>query len=87
MRGWRLEYGVRGKLPLNYDVLMALHHASESGYPCELFQDFADEYGAIYDLDLGGFSLPTTISPKHTQALLATQFDKFEKGLSIANGH
>ncbi|KAF8894964.1 cytochrome P450 [Mucidula mucida] len=77
--GARLAPGVRGKLPLNYDVLMALHHASESGYSCELFQDFADEYGAIYDLDLGGFSLPTTISPKHIQALLATQFDKFEK--------
>ncbi|KAF8894969.1 cytochrome P450 [Mucidula mucida] len=63
--GARLAPRVRGKLPLNYDVLMVLHQAS---------------YGAIYDLDLGGFSLLTTISPKHIQVLLATQFDKFEKG-------
>ncbi|KAF9020876.1 cytochrome P450 [Hymenopellis radicata] len=81
--GARLAPQVRGKLPFNFDVLRTLHRAAESGYPCEVFQDFADEYGTIYDLNLGGFSLPTTISPKHIQALLATQFDKFEKGPTI----
>ncbi|KAF9033991.1 cytochrome P450 [Hymenopellis radicata] len=78
--GARLAPRIRGKLPLNFDVLLALDRAVESGYPCDAFQDYADEYGAIYDLDFGGFSLPTTVSPKHIQAILATQFDKFEKG-------
>ncbi|KAF8959368.1 cytochrome P450 [Flammula alnicola] len=50
------------------------------GYPAEVMQRWADEYGSVVRFDLLTFTGVVTAEPEHVKAILATQFDSFEKG-------
>ncbi|PPR04826.1 hypothetical protein CVT24_010243 [Panaeolus cyanescens] len=55
----------------------------ESGYPGMFTNRFRKEYGQggnIVQLSLLGNRMAFTVEPEHVKAMLATQFDSFEKG-------
>ncbi|KAK0438221.1 cytochrome P450 [Armillaria borealis] len=58
----------------------AIVTASRNGYPDEVFQKWSEEYGHTYTFNFFSEKQMFTTEPEHIKALLATQFQDFEKG-------
>ncbi|KAF8960281.1 cytochrome P450 [Flammula alnicola] len=61
-------------------IISDLRESMRDGYPAEVMQRWADEYGSVVRFDLLTFTGVVTAEPEHVKAILATQFDSFEKG-------
>jgi len=69
-----------GKSIANLDVLQQLMHVKEHGYPCEYLDDWLTAYGMTYNIRVLWEDQIFTVDPENVKALLATDFDNFEKG-------
>ncbi|EAU82482.2 cytochrome P450 monooxygenase pc-3 [Coprinopsis cinerea okayama7 len=67
-------------LPGGVGLLRATLDNFENGYPGELFEDWVKEYGNIVNFKILGEDRFFTVEPDHIKAILATQFESFEKG-------
>jgi hypothetical protein len=61
-------------------IMSKLSRQFKNGYPGHLFLDWTKEYGNVYQLRLLNDTRIVTIEPQHVKAILATQFDSFDKG-------
>ncbi|PPQ95842.1 hypothetical protein CVT26_015972 [Gymnopilus dilepis] len=61
-------------------VISKLVESIENGYPGDVFLEWAEEYGTVFQVDLLTNKFLHTLEPEHVKAILATQFDSFEKG-------
>ncbi|CAA7269185.1 unnamed protein product [Cyclocybe aegerita] len=52
----------------------------KTGYPAEPIRKWAEEYGHTFQMPLLTSNLVATDEPDHIKAILATQFDGFDKG-------
>ncbi|KAF9563357.1 cytochrome P450 monooxygenase pc-3 [Agrocybe pediades] len=52
----------------------------KNGYPGDMFLECVEKYGNIFNLNMLFENRFFTVEPDHIKAILATQFDKFEKG-------
>lgn len=70
------------KLPPRIDLglVEVLRKTIRMGYPVENFCEWAQQYGQIYRFTLGTEERFFTTEPLHVKAILATNFDAFEKG-------
>jgi len=67
--------------PFNLGTLRTLIDIFNSGYIGDGFIKLAGHFGSIYTLQAGFTPIQyVTIEPSHVKAILATQFDDFEKG-------
>ncbi|KDQ23685.1 hypothetical protein PLEOSDRAFT_1047931 [Pleurotus ostreatus PC15] len=78
--GARLIPRVKGASVGNLDVLRKLMRNSENGYPGDGSASFIKEYGPIVDLHILWDYAVVTVCPEHIKAMLAKDFNNFEKG-------
>lgn len=70
---------VKGRLPLNFDVLLAwLYHAEED--VGRLFHDLAGQYGSTFNTRVLGEDQILSIDPAVFDAVMRDQFKAFPKG-------
>ncbi|KAK0488921.1 hypothetical protein IW261DRAFT_382692 [Armillaria novae-zelandiae] len=62
-------------------IVRSMLHSFKNGYPAERFQKWSEEYGNTFSLSLFGETRVVTLEPSHVKAILATQFQDFQKGL------
>ncbi|KAJ3573840.1 hypothetical protein NP233_g2179 [Leucocoprinus birnbaumii] len=55
----------------------------KTGYPVELFNEWTRQFGQTYRFTVGLDERYFTTEPDHVKAVLATQFDAFEKGPAV----
>ncbi|KAF8816539.1 cytochrome P450 [Phlegmacium glaucopus] len=63
-------FAIIGKISTSFD----------KGYPGDALLDWTKEYGNTYQLRLLTDNRLVTVEPHHVKAILATQFDSFDKG-------
>ncbi|KAK0439708.1 cytochrome P450 [Desarmillaria tabescens] len=61
-------------------ILREMSHSFRDGYPDEIFQKWSEEYGNTYSFNFFSDKQMFTTEPEHIKAILATQFQDFEKG-------
>ncbi|KDR66458.1 hypothetical protein GALMADRAFT_259236 [Galerina marginata CBS 339.88] len=61
-------------------IMSMLGDAIRTGFPAKVFWDWSKEYGNVYQVDLVTNQILYTTEPDHVKAVLATQFDSFDKG-------
>ncbi|KAG5735396.1 Cytochrome P450 52A3 [Termitomyces sp. T112] len=66
--------------PLGLSLMAAMVKSFKSGYPGDVLLFWSRQYGNTYLLNLVGEPRIFTFEPDHVKAILATQFDDFEKG-------
>ncbi|TDL14036.1 cytochrome P450, partial [Rickenella mellea] len=71
---------VRGKWPGCFDLLLHLKKNFDNGYPGEAFLDIIKQYGPIFNIRVLWINQLFTTQPEHIKAILATDFNSFEKG-------
>ncbi|KAK0502036.1 cytochrome P450 [Armillaria luteobubalina] len=69
--------GVQGS---SMSILRKMSDSFMNGYPDEIFQKWSEEYGHTYTFNFFSEKQMFTTEPEHIKALLATQFQDFEKG-------
>ncbi|KAK0481271.1 cytochrome P450 [Armillaria novae-zelandiae] len=69
--------GVQGS---SMSILRQMSDSFKNGYPDEIFQKWSEEYGHTYTFNFFSDKQMFTTEPEHVKALLATQFQDFEKG-------
>ncbi|KAK0187428.1 cytochrome P450 [Armillaria mellea] len=69
--------GVQGS---SMSILRKISDSFRNGYPDEVFQKWSEEYGHTYTCNFFSEKQMFTTEPEHIKALLATQFQDFEKG-------
>ncbi|KAH6896353.1 cytochrome P450 monooxygenase pc-3 [Coprinopsis sp. MPI-PUGE-AT-0042] len=79
-RGAVLPKRVRDDVPAGLGLLKAMVKEFESGYPGDVFQTWVEGYGNICNFRILGENRFFTIEPDYIKAMLATQFENFEKG-------
>ncbi|KAH6890040.1 cytochrome P450 monooxygenase pc-3 [Coprinopsis sp. MPI-PUGE-AT-0042] len=79
-RGAVLPKRVRDDVPAGLGLLKAMVKEFESGYPGDVFQTWVEGYGNTCNFRILGENRFFTIEPDYIKAMLATQFDNFEKG-------
>ncbi|KAJ8474484.1 hypothetical protein ONZ45_g15936 [Pleurotus djamor] len=57
-----------------------MRESFEHGYPGDIFEKWSKNYGNAYTLTVLSDKRLFTTEPQHVKAILATQFDDFEKG-------
>ncbi|KAG7440390.1 cytochrome P450 monooxygenase pc-3 [Guyanagaster necrorhizus] len=61
-------------------ILRQVLHSFRNGYPLEIFQKWSEEYGNTFTFNSFSERRMFTVEPEHVKAILATQFQDFEKG-------
>ncbi|SJL03745.1 uncharacterized protein ARMOST_07102 [Armillaria ostoyae] len=61
-------------------IVRSMLHSFKNGYPAERFQKWSEEYGNTFSFSLFGETRMVTMEPSHVKAILATQFQDFQKG-------
>ncbi|CAA7269188.1 unnamed protein product [Cyclocybe aegerita] len=62
------------------DIVMISAKAHKVGYPAEMLHDWSVKYGNSFRFNMFTSNFFATLEPEHVKAILATQFDSFEKG-------
>ncbi|SJL03858.1 uncharacterized protein ARMOST_07215 [Armillaria ostoyae] len=63
-----------------FSIVRSIRYSFKNGYPGESFHNWSNEYGYTFILNLYSERQVVTMEPGHIKALLATQFQDFEKG-------
>ncbi|KAF8810019.1 cytochrome P450 [Phlegmacium glaucopus] len=63
-----------------FTIMSKISRSFKEGYPADKLFDWTKEYGHIYQLRLLTDNRIITTEPHHVKAILATQFDAFDKG-------
>ncbi|KDR74320.1 hypothetical protein GALMADRAFT_250135 [Galerina marginata CBS 339.88] len=63
-----------------FSIISSIVEGVRSGYPAHVFFRWSEEYGNVYQLNIMTSTILHTTEPDHVKAILATQFDSFEKG-------
>ncbi|TFK35054.1 cytochrome P450 monooxygenase pc-3 [Crucibulum laeve] len=71
---------VEGNYPGGLDLMAAMIKSLKTGYPGDVFDEWRIKYGNTYLLRLPLEERVMTFEPEYVKAILATQFDVFEKG-------
>ncbi|KAJ7590401.1 cytochrome P450 [Mycena floridula] len=61
-------------------AVMAKLRGLSTGYPLEIFEEWADKYGRVFGFSIFSERRLYTTEPQHLKAILATQFQEFGKG-------
>ncbi|KIM42743.1 hypothetical protein M413DRAFT_444410 [Hebeloma cylindrosporum] len=61
-------------------IISALTNSVKNGYPGDVVLDWLHRYGSVVRFDLFNNGVFVTHEPDHVKAILATQFDSFDKG-------
>ncbi|TDL19801.1 cytochrome P450 [Rickenella mellea] len=69
-----------GKWPGSLDVLLLVLKKFKSGYPADGFWEPIEKLGPVLNIRVLWINQIFTCQPEHIKALLATQFNNFEKG-------
>ncbi|TFK35037.1 cytochrome P450 monooxygenase pc-3 [Crucibulum laeve] len=67
-------------IPGSVSLLMMALENFKTGYPGDMFVEWAQKYGNIFNFKILFENRFFTCEPEHIKAILATQFDNFEKG-------
>ena len=67
-------------IPGGYGIVKKMVASFKSGYPGDIFLEWCKQYGNTYSLRVMGERRVFTFEPDHVKAILATQFDTFDKG-------
>ncbi|KAG5719961.1 Cytochrome P450 52A3 [Termitomyces sp. T112] len=71
---------VKDKYPLGLGTLIESINNLKTGYPGEFFNVLGDKYGNTFNIRILFEDRIFTVEPEYMKAILATQFDDFEKG-------
>ncbi|KAF9475908.1 cytochrome P450 monooxygenase pc-3 [Pholiota conissans] len=63
-----------------YSMFVKLGESLRSGFPSDVMQEWAEEYGNTIQLDMLTTSTIITLDPEHVKIILSTQYSLFEKG-------
>ncbi|KAK0499418.1 cytochrome P450 monooxygenase pc-3 [Armillaria luteobubalina] len=63
-----------------FSIVRGIRYSIKSGYPGDIYLKWSTEYGNTFILDLFSERQVVTTEPGHIKAVLATQFQDFEKG-------
>ncbi|KAF8810034.1 cytochrome P450 monooxygenase pc-3, partial [Phlegmacium glaucopus] len=63
-----------------FTIISKIAHSFKEGYLADVILDWTKEYGHVYQLRLLTDNRIVTTEPHHIKAMLATQFDVFDKG-------
>ncbi|PBK72419.1 cytochrome P450 monooxygenase pc-3 [Armillaria solidipes] len=63
-----------------FSIVRSIRYSFKNGYPGSFFHNWSNEYGYTFILNLYSERQVVTMEPGHIKALLATQFQDFEKG-------
>ncbi|KAF8905836.1 cytochrome P450 [Gymnopilus junonius] len=74
---------IHSKWPGGLDVLKRFLANLSSGYPGDLFVEFTKEYGHTFNFRILFENRFFTTEPEYIKAILASQFDNFEKGPAL----
>ncbi|KAF8189728.1 cytochrome P450 [Pholiota molesta] len=61
-------------------VVKQMAETSRVGYPCDMMYQLSLKYGNIFQFELFQQRIVVTMEPEHVKAILATQFESFDKG-------
>ncbi|KAK0439709.1 cytochrome P450 [Desarmillaria tabescens] len=64
----------------SFSILRQLVYGFTNGYPSEVFQKWSEQYGNTFVFDAFSDKRIFTTEPEHIKAVLATQFQDFQKG-------
>ncbi|KAG6808866.1 hypothetical protein H0H92_002528 [Tricholoma furcatifolium] len=67
-------------LPFGLSLVSAMVKSFKTGFPGDILQEWRLQYGNTYILNLVGEPRIFTYEPEHVKAILATQFELFDKG-------
>ncbi|PCH39905.1 cytochrome P450 monooxygenase pc-1 [Wolfiporia cocos MD-104 SS10] len=70
----------QGKWPGNLDLMLQMLKQAKEGYPQDNVARHVREHGLVYQITIMGESRIVTSDPNHMKAILATDFQSFEKG-------
>ncbi|KAK0462792.1 cytochrome P450 monooxygenase pc-3 [Armillaria novae-zelandiae] len=76
-RGATMAPSVQGG---SFSILRELVYGFRNGYPSEVFQKWSEQYGNTFTFNTFSDRRILTTEPEHIKAILATQFQDFEKG-------
>ncbi|KAK0481275.1 cytochrome P450 [Armillaria novae-zelandiae] len=76
-RGATMAPSVQGS---SFSILRELVYGFRNGYPSEVFQKWSEQYGNTFTFNTFSDRRILTTEPEHIKAILATQFQDFEKG-------
>ncbi|RDB15427.1 hypothetical protein Hypma_004172 [Hypsizygus marmoreus] len=79
-RGAALVPQVSDSWPGGFSIVAAMVKNFKTGHPGDIFLQWIEQYGNTYALKLFGENRVFTYEPEHIKAILATQFEIFEKG-------
>ncbi|KAF5371946.1 hypothetical protein D9615_008111 [Tricholomella constricta] len=71
---------VYDRWPGGLSIVAAMVKNFKTGGPGDVFLQWREQYGNTYSLKIIGENRIFTFEPEHIKAILATQFDDFEKG-------
>jgi cytochrome P450 len=63
-----------------FSIISKIDQSFKKGYPTDFMLELTEEYGNIFQLRLLTDNRIVTVEPHHVKAILATQFDAFDKG-------
>ncbi|KAJ7063921.1 cytochrome P450 monooxygenase pc-1 [Mycena amicta] len=78
--GARMVPRIKGELPGNLDIMQMMIRNRIHGYPGDGLIERMEELGPIVNLRILWTDMIITIWPEHIKAMLATDFNNFEKG-------
>ncbi|PPR07846.1 hypothetical protein CVT24_002991 [Panaeolus cyanescens] len=65
-------------------IISKLQKSFFKGYPGDVFQDYLEKYGqSVVGFNFFGNKVIYTTEPHHVKAILATQFESFDKGATL----
>ncbi|KAF9460985.1 cytochrome P450 monooxygenase pc-3 [Collybia nuda] len=79
-RGAALIPHVHDKWPGGFSITSAMVNSFKTGYPGDIFVEWSKQYGNTFYLNLASEGRLFTSEPEHIKAILATQFENFDKG-------
>ncbi|KAL6302781.1 cytochrome P450 monooxygenase [Sparassis latifolia] len=71
---------LRGRWPGNVDFILRRVKTARDGYPLEELQEFTQQVGKIFSINIMGEQRIVTSDPTHIKTILATEFNNWEKG-------
>ncbi|KAK0491658.1 cytochrome P450 [Armillaria novae-zelandiae] len=63
-----------------FSIVRGIRNSIKNGYPGDIYLKWSTEYGQTFILNLFAEHQVVTMEPEHIKAVLATQFQDFEKG-------
>jgi hypothetical protein len=71
---------VPNKWPAGLDILFSIARRFKDNYPADAIRNCSERFGPTFRLDIFFEERIFTTEPEYIKAILATQFDSFEKG-------